>query len=153
MRNLHLLLYYIYPFKWSRYHPMVQKFYCERYLSIQSMLGKKEKKNTNISIFSTTPTYLKQTFVCFFLSMNLSLSAHTEIPYRWLLNCDTKSFQLKYVTIHTSRYSLLLLSISHQVDKICSFWTFLWRSVGNPTVPIGNLTGPVGNPTEPTRLS
>ena len=44
---------------------MVQKFYCERYLSIQSMLGKKEK-NTNISIFSTTPTYLKHTFVCFF---------------------------------------------------------------------------------------
>merc|ERR1711954_311660 len=27
----------------------------------------KKKKNTNISIFSTTPTYLKQTFVCFFL--------------------------------------------------------------------------------------
>ena len=26
----------------------------------------KKKKNTNISIFSTTPTYLKQTFVCFF---------------------------------------------------------------------------------------
>ena len=46
--------------------PMVQKLYCERYLSIQSMLGKKKKKNTNISIFSTTPTYLKQTFVCFF---------------------------------------------------------------------------------------
>ena len=66
---------YIYPFKWSRYHPMVQKFYCERYLSIQSMLGKKEK-NTNISIFSTTPTYLKQTFVFFlllFFSLNLSL--------------------------------------------------------------------------------
>merc|ERR1712175_55361 len=34
----------------------------------------KKKKNTNISIFATTPTYLKQTFVCFFssfFSMNL----------------------------------------------------------------------------------
>ena len=29
-------------------------------------VGKKKKKNTNISIFSTTPTYLKQTFVCLF---------------------------------------------------------------------------------------
>ena len=61
---------------------MVQKLYCERHLSIQSMLGKKEK-NTNISIFWTTPTYLKQTFVCFFFpffSMNLSLILCPQCP-------------------------------------------------------------------------
>ena len=66
---------YIYPFKWSRYHPMVQKFYCERYLSIQSMLGKKEKKYQHFNIFDYT--YLPKTDICLFFflffSMNLSL--------------------------------------------------------------------------------
>ena len=53
--------------KWSRYHPMVQKFYCERYLSIQSMLGKKEKKYQHFNIFDYT--YLPKTDIClsFFL--------------------------------------------------------------------------------------
>ena len=48
-------------------------------IAFQSMLGK-NKKNTNISIFTTTPTYLKQTFVCFFFffSMNLSLRARSD---------------------------------------------------------------------------
>jgi len=55
---------YIYPFKWSRYHPMVQKFYCERYLSIQSMLGKKEKKYQHFNIFDYT--YLPKTDICLF---------------------------------------------------------------------------------------
>merc|ERR1712173_180636 len=67
---------YIYPFKWSRYHPMVQKFYCERYLSIQSKLGKKEKKYQHFNIFDYT--YLPKTDICLFIflffSMNLSLS-------------------------------------------------------------------------------
>ena len=54
---------------------MVQKFYCERYLSIQSMLGKKEKKYQNFNIFDYT--YLPKTDICLcfflFFSMNLSL--------------------------------------------------------------------------------
>ena len=37
-------------------------------------VGKKKKKNTNISIFSTTPTYLKQTFVCLFAKLSLPAS-------------------------------------------------------------------------------
>ena len=43
---------------------MVQKFYCERYLSIQSMLGKKEKKYQHFNIFDYT--YLPKTDICLF---------------------------------------------------------------------------------------
>ena len=51
---------------------MVQKLFCERYLSIQIMLEKKGAENNKISKFPATPTYLK---LFFFLSffMNLSL--------------------------------------------------------------------------------
>ena len=50
---------YICPFKRS-------KLYCDRYLSIQSMLGKKGEK-TYFSNFSATRTYLKLILLVFFL--------------------------------------------------------------------------------------
>ena len=54
---------------------MVKNLYCERCLSIQSMLGKKEKKYQRFNIFDYT--YLPKTDICLFFfsffSMNLSL--------------------------------------------------------------------------------
>ena len=67
---------------------MVQKFYCERYMSIQSMLGKKEKKYQHFNIFDYT--YLPKTDICLFVflffSMNLSLS-HLCLNLVSLLEC------------------------------------------------------------------
>ena len=40
----------------------------------------KKKKNTNISIFSTTSTYLKQTFVCFFSFFFYEPFPYTTMP-------------------------------------------------------------------------
>ena len=45
---------------------MVHKLYCERYLSIQSMLGKKEEEKTNISTFWAYTYIHKLTFVRFY---------------------------------------------------------------------------------------
>ena len=54
----------------------LKKLYCERYLSIQSMLGEKDK-NTNISTFLAYTYIPKLTFVSFFFFflffMNFSL--------------------------------------------------------------------------------
>ena len=79
---------YIYPFKWSRYHPMVQKFYCERYLSIQSMLGKKEKKYQHFNIFDYT--YLPKTDICLFFFLFFLWT----FPYAYLDTASPSSYSL-----------------------------------------------------------
>ena len=48
---------------------MVHKLYCERYLSIQSILGKKKKKKTNISTVSAYTYLPKANILNFFLKI------------------------------------------------------------------------------------
>ena len=59
-------------------HHMVQNLYSERYLSIQTIVGKKRKKKTNISPFPGTHTYIKLTLV--------SLFSLFFAPFPWLGN-------------------------------------------------------------------
>ena len=53
---------------------MVRNLYSETELSIKLLLGKKTKKNTNISPFLATHTYIKLTLVSFFSIFFLHLS-------------------------------------------------------------------------------
>ena len=122
---------YIYPFKWSRYHPMVQKFYCERYLSIQSMLGKKEKKYQHFNIFDYT--YLPKTDICLsfflFFSMNLSL---------WRVHCTA---------IYSSSNYTHLVPEGGSNDKKFSNggkWLF-WKVLMSTVIPQNFKSGPLGD--------